>query len=123
MLQDGKIHTIDEIYNECVEKGMINVEDKGSVRSAIFTLKAENKRFVAVEKGKYKLNDIDEEENTMGDEFEKALESIKKRINELKKFNWVTCSDEELNTARKQINSMMKLHDDIKKLVYIQFKE
>lgn len=120
ILQDGNIHTAEEIRTVCARKGIIDIKESNVVRGAIFTLKKENECFVAVDKGKYKLRRInDVEESIVHDEFDKVIKYLEKKVNVFKRFNWITCTDEELEIARKQITVMMNLADDIKKIASI----
>lgn len=49
--------------------------------------------------------------------FEKALEYILKEVSDLKKFDWVNCTDEELSRARGKIAKLKKVFVETQKLI------
>lgn len=56
LLQDGKVHSVEEMQKECMAKEIINKEQVGNVRGVIFNLKKEDVRILTVGRGKYKLD-------------------------------------------------------------------
>lgn len=116
ILKDGEVHTAEEIRMACLERGIIGSEEANIVRGAVFSLKKENENFVAVEKGRYKLEkEKDLEKCIEKDEFEEVIKYLRKKINMFKNFNWITCTDEELEVSRKQIMLLRDLSDEIER--------
>ena len=115
VLKDGKPHKLNEIQQICINKNIVDVNEKNSVRGAIFSLKKEDKTIVAVGRGEYIKKNIKEfEEEKL---FEDAVKNIEKKIDDLRKLNWITSSDETLNIARKQVEMLKKVSDNIENLI------
>jgi hypothetical protein len=112
---DGEIHTIDEITLLAIERKIISDSKDAAVRNALFQMKRDNPNIINVDKGKYKASSI---ENENGAEiFEKALGYILREVSDLKKFDWVNCTDEELIKAREKITKLKKVFAEVQKLI------
>lgn len=120
ILKDGNVHTAEEIRTVCIEKGIIGSKEANIVRGAVFSLKKENEYFVAVEKGRYKLEkEKNLEKYIKTDDFEEVIKYLNKKIDVFKNFNWITCTDEELDKSRKQIMLLIDLSNEIKKIINV----
>lgn len=115
LLQDGKVHSVEEMQKECMVKEIINKEQVGNVRGVIFNLKKEDVRILTVGRGKYKLDISNKNlDNIISEQkINNAIEILEKRLTELKEINWITTSDEELRIARKQIKKMENLAEKV----------
>ncbi|WP_371297733.1 hypothetical protein [Ruminococcus sp.] len=115
LLQDGKVHSVEEMQKECMAKEIINKEQVGNVRGVIFNLKKEDVRILTVGRGKYKLDISNRNlDNIISEQkINDAIEILEKRLTELKEINWITTSDEELRIARKQIKKMENLTEKV----------
>lgn len=115
LLQDGKVHSVEEMQKECMAKEIINKEQVGNVRGVIFNLKKEDVRILTVGRGKYKLDISNRNlDNIISEQkINDAIEILEKRLTELKEINWITTSDEELRIARKQIKKIENLTEKV----------
>lgn len=115
LLQDGKVHSVEEMQKECMAKEIINKEQVGNVRGVIFNLKKEDVRILTVGRGKYKLDISNRNlDNIISEQkINDAIEILEKRLTELKEINWITTSDEELRIAKKQIKKMENLTEKV----------
>lgn len=115
LLQDGKVHSVEEMQKECMAKEIINKEQVGNVRGVIFNLKKEDVRILTVGRGKYKLDISNRNlDNIISEKkINDAIEILEKRLTELKEINWITTSDEELRIAKKQIKKMENLTEKV----------
>lgn len=120
IMEDGELHTMEEFRKACLQKGVISPEKGGVIRGVIFKIKSENNNFITIDRGKYRLrktDDSNENGNAAEEEFDKMIKYMKQKIDMFKKFNWILCTDKELETARKQITALAELANDIKKIV------
>lgn len=106
LLNDEKTHTAQEIINLAIEKSIIDQENVTAVRNAVYRMNKE-KEIVTVEKGVYKKRNIPSD-FVSAEKFEESIDNIEKKMNELLKFDWVNCSNEELDIAREQANVLKK---------------
>lgn len=115
VLNDGTPHKLSEIQQICINKNIIDANGKNSVRGAIFCLKKEDKTIASVGRGVYiKKNTMEFEEEKL---FEDAVKKIEKKIDDLRKLNWITSSDETLDVARKQVAILKKVSANIENLI------
>ena len=49
--------------------------------------------------------------------FENSVLELLKQVESLRKFNWINCSDEELEKARTKITSLQGLSNEIQSLL------
>ena len=123
VLSDREWHTIDEIQKKCEEKGIfLNGE-----RSAIYNVMHQLKKKGMLETsgtGKYKMSDENiqndnkkeaDQENChkQEDKLGKSIKSIEIYLIKYKKFDWITCSEKELQEARANANKLIKLSEKI----------
>lgn len=112
IVKDYKVHSIDEIKEECIKGGIIDEEKTKLVRVVIFNMKKENENLVSVGRGKYKLL----KENGMKNiEFADAVECIQNKLIEWQGLNWLKCSDAELKAVRaeyKELTDLVKYIDN-----------
>ncbi len=133
LLQDKEWHTAEAIAEKCREEGIDIGKGKTAVYTAVFRLRKQG--LVAPEgDGKYKLleksventaetNDgteasLDEktqkiQEKGTNEEVMDSINVLEKKLGELKKFNWISCSEEELTEARTMAERMITLSKEI----------
>lgn len=118
LFKDGDVHTIEEITLLAIERNIINDAKDSAVKNALFQMKRDNPNIINVDKGRYKASGKDNvrDENNV-EMFEKALEYILKEVSDLKKFDWVNCTDEELSRARGKIAKLKKVFVETQKLI------
>lgn len=119
LLNDGKVHTAEEIHSLALECSIISPSNTSAIRNAIYQLKQEYPgTFNCPSKGHYKLETPEQFSTKTGNTnlFNISLIHINNRIKELEHFNWGTCPDNELTIARSQIAELLKLADNIKKM-------
>ena len=109
LLSDGQTHTTSEIHSTVRSKG-IKLEEKSTlVRNIMHNLKKENSNLLNPSRGVYQLLT---EKNTTNDHYKdlnSAIATIEKTLSEYKRFNWYSCSNEELEIARTKVKSLLKL--------------
>lgn len=106
VLMDGKVHSLSEIKAK-IEKQNVKIK-KGSsaLRSTIYKMKQRGE-IVALEPGVYRLEQsriamLDEQKIFSVQELQKILPRLKSTMQTLKNFNWMQCSEIELNEAREK---------------------
>jgi len=118
LFKDGDVHTIEEITLLAIERKIIRDAKDSAVKNALFQMKRDNPNFINVDKGKYQARGKDNAGNKNSVEmFEKAVEYLAKEVVDLKKFDWVNCTDEELLEAREKIAKLKKLGLEVQKLI------
>ena len=118
LFRDGELHTIEEITLLAIEKKIINNAKDSAVKNALFQMKRDNLNIISVDKGRYKANEKNcVESKNISDMFDKSLEYILKEVGELKKFDWVNCTDEELLRAREKIAKLKRAFTEVQKLI------
>ncbi len=118
LFKDGDVHTIEEITLLAIERKIIRDAKDSAVKNALFQMKRDNPHFINVDKGKYQARGKDNTRNKNSVEmFEKAVEYLAKEVVDLKKFDWVNCTDEELLEAREKIAKLKKLGIEVQKLI------
>ncbi len=130
LLQDKEWHTAEAIAEKCREEGIDVGKGKTAVYTAVFRLRKQG--LIALEgDGRYRLleksventaetNDgteasLDEkiQEKGTNEEVMDSINVLEKKLGELKKFNWVSCSAEELTEARTMAERMITLSKEI----------
>ena len=118
LFKDGDVHTIEEITLLAIESEIIRDAKDSAVKNALFQMKRDNPNIINVDKGKYQARGNDNDRNKNSAEmFEKAVEYLSKEVVDLKKFDWVNCTDEELSRAREKISKLKKLGGEVQKLI------
>ncbi len=115
VLADGEIHSATEIKNKAIESGIMIDEKSTSLRNAIYHIKREDTNFKTVDRGMYVLTSNTSEESVIC--FEEALRIIEIEITKLRNFNWLTCSEQELNVARNKVRELKKMQSAIHNLL------
>ena len=114
VLSDGNSHGIDEIKRAVVERGIVLPKSNNTVRAALHFMKKRGE-LVSITPGVYKLTDQPPSEPSVQlsptpsvqlspftvEELEQIRLRLESTIGELRKFDWISCSNAELETARK----------------------
>lgn len=96
---DGNIHTVSEIKQLALEKGIIENVNDSAIHNTIFSLK-NNPLFKTVGKGEYKIiNRNNEEDNDMS--VEKAFEYLIRRMKEIDRTTAFNSNSIEFDEAKK----------------------
>ena len=116
LFMDGDVHTTEEITLLAMESKIIRDAKDSAIKNALFQMKRDNPNIINVDKGKYqvKINDSSKHNEEI---FEKSIECILKEVFDLKKFDWVNCTDGELLKAREKIVKLKKLGIEVQKLI------
>ena len=123
ILSDSAWHTTDEILKEC-EKAEINLNGK---RDPIYNIMHSFKKNSKIETsgtGKYRLKpnqntSCEESIQTKHDPFYNFdnkiidFQNIKMLLTKYENFDWINCNDIELQNARKEVNCLLKLSEEI----------
>ncbi|MBQ9141620.1 MAG: hypothetical protein IJX63_07485 [Lachnospiraceae bacterium] len=118
LFKDGDVHTIEEITLLAIESKIIRDAKDSAVKNALFQMKRDNPNIINVDKGKYQARGNDDARNkNSAERFEKAVEYLLKEVMDLKKFDWVNCTDEELLKAREKIAKLKKIGVEVQKLI------
>lgn len=103
LLDDKKVHTTEEIRIEVYKRNIVNPEEKNdaAIRNALYLLKKEKIIVNSGKKGEYRLQNnfvknVDEKEK-----YKHAVNLLLKRVEELEKFDWLNCTNDELEEARR----------------------
>lgn len=96
---DGNIHTVSEIKQLALEKGIIENVNDSTIHNTIFSLK-NNPLFKTVGKGEYRIiNRNNEEDNDMS--VEKAFEYLIRRMKEIDRTTAFNSNSIEFDEAKK----------------------
>lgn len=96
---DGNIHTVSEIKQLALEKGIIKNVNDSAIHNTIFSLK-NNPLFKTVGKGEYRIiNRNNEEDNDMS--VEKAFEYLIRRMKEIDRTTAFNSNSIEFDEAKK----------------------
>lgn len=114
LLSDGKEYTTTEIKEYILSKNIKLEKNSTLIRNVLYNLKRENSSFTNTERGKYKL--ISKPSTLQNDysELKNAISIIEKNLKEYKHFNWISCSDLELEIARSKTQMLINLSSQIK---------
>ena len=115
LLSDGKVHTTQEI-KEILATNKITFDNSTSrLRNVLYLLKKDNPYLANPCHGTYQLilpNDNPYQKPLSLDD---AIIKIKDILYECKSFNWYSCTDAELETARTQVKVLLALANTITK--------
>lgn len=121
LFKDGEVHTIEEITLLAIENKIIRDAKDSAIKNALFQMKRNNPNIINVDKGKYRARSKETAPNKNSAEmFEKALEYLSKEVMELKKFDWVNCTDEELLRAREKIAKLKRFGVEVQGLIKLR---
>ncbi len=113
VLSDGKEHTMTEI-RDVVLSHNIKLDDKSTLlRNIMYHLKKENANFLNPTRGIYQLLPAEKVYNDYYSELNSAIKTVEKTLQEYKRFNWYSCSEEELEIARTKVKTLLKLANTI----------
>lgn len=121
-LSDGNWHTTDELQEKGEEFGISFESGRGPIYNIMHQLKKDGE-VEANGVGQYKLNfshGVKEEQKLnqesycmLNDELMESIKKIETLILKYRKFNWVNCSEKELQEARFVVNRLIKLSEKI----------
>lgn len=123
VLSDKQWHGVDEIQSECEEEGINLQGDKGPIYNVVHQLKKKGK-IEANGMGEYKIcnqdtENIQSEENKSFNNRKSQLidniKSIEIYLAKYKDFDWINCSDIELQDARRNVARLLGLAQKIQK--------
>lgn len=117
LLEDGNVHTLEEMTLLALEKQIIEDKNDNAVKNALYQMKKVDSSIINLKKGKYKMsvkrNDYIEEKDT----FEESISNVIMEVWKLKQFNWIHCTNEELTEARNKIVQLSEVYEEIKELI------
>lgn len=121
-LSDGNWHTTDELQKKSEECGISFESGRGPIYNIMHQLKKDGE-VEADGAGQYKLNIwpqiVEEQKNNQGgyyrvkDESMEYIKKIETLILKYRKFDWINCSEKELQEARYTVNRLVKLSEKI----------
>lgn len=123
ILSDKQWHGIDEIQRKCEEEGINIGGNRGSIYNIMHQLKKKEK-IEANGKGEYKVWNQDTEyiekrkaelADQQKNQLIESIENIEVYLVKYKNFDWVNCSDEELQCARSNVTRLLDLAQKIEK--------
>ena len=122
-LSDRKWHGVHEIQRKCEEE-KINLDgDRGPIYNVVHQLKKKG-LLEANGMGEYRICKDDTEhaeekilepDNYQKNQLIESIESIDMYLTKYKKFNWINCSDGELQEARSNVLRLLDLAQKIEK--------
>ena len=122
-LSDKQWHGVDEIQSKCEEEG-INLEgNRGPIYNVVHQLKKKGKieangigeyrickqSVEPVKKGRMEFS------NKQKNQLEVSIGNIEMYVDKYKKFDWINCSDEELQDARSNVTRLLDLAKKVEK--------
>lgn len=125
LMADQEWHTIEEIEKKCEEKGITLGGKRNSIYGVIHQLKKKGEVETSGT-GQYKIcidkmsgtdnkvAELEVEYNNEEEELEKSIKKIEAYLERYRKFNWINCSEEELQKARTRMKKLIKLYEKIK---------
>lgn len=114
LLSDGKEYTTTEIKEYILSKNVKLEKNSTLIRNVLYNLKHENPSFTNIDRGKYKLISNPPTLQNNYSELKNAISIIEKNLQEYKHFNWISCSDLELEIARSKTQMLINLSSQIK---------
>ena len=106
VLSDGKEHTMTEI-RDVVLSHNIKLDDKSTLlRNIMYHLKKENANFLNPTRGIYQLLSAEKDYNDYYSELNSSIKTVEKTLQEYQRFNWYSCSEEELEIARTKVDDV-----------------
>lgn len=117
-LKDGEIHTTKEIRDICSKQGIIDDPKASIIRAVLPSLKKEYPNFITLSRGKYKMLTGSSSSNVENSyKLSESIAYIEKKAEELKAFNWITCTDDELHVARQQVSIIKDFLNRMNKII------
>lgn len=115
ILQDGQWHVLDELQRKCEQEGISFEDGRGPLYNVTHQLKV--KGIIEADGiGGYKIYNQKEqicEGKSVTSDLTTSLKNIDLYIMKYKKFDWINCSDEELQDARNKVGKMLELAQKI----------
>ena len=114
LLEDGEMHTIEEIKMVASQNGVEIEQGNPVIRNVVYLLKQEYPNFTSPERGKYKMN-LDNQNTDEFDtlSFKQAIKIVSERIDQLRVLDWRICPEVDLKVSRMDIEYLRKLSDKI----------
>lgn len=123
ILCDQKWHTIEELQNKCEAEGLSFEGGRGPIYNVAYQLKKKGE-IEANGRGEYRICEQNAENNKSIEviqkysddntkKLDKFINSIEVYLERYKKFNWISCTDEELQNARNNVVKLIKLAQKI----------
>lgn len=113
LLSDYREHTTKE-FNDVLATNGIQLEPSSSLlRNVMFNLKKEFPNLENPLRGVYQLKISEKISENNTSTLDTSILEIKKAISKYKSFNWYSCSDAELDTARTQVKTLLALANTI----------
>ena len=122
-LSDKQWQGVDEIRSKCEEEGINLARDKGPIYNVVHQLKKKGK-IEANGMGEYKVCNQDTEtieneerksSNNQKNQLINSIEGIEIYLAKYKDFDWINCSDIELQDARFNVAKLLDLAQKIEK--------
>lgn len=123
VLSDGAEHSVEDVWAECVRQEVISSKERSIVRGALYYMKQRGE-VRALSSGIYRM--CSEEETPEPEAVQigaLTLEELKafscrmeQTCRELKQFNWILCSDAELEQAREKVLLLRRIREQIRTL-------
>lgn len=123
ILSDKQWHGIDEIQSKCEEEGIDLEGNRGPIYNVVHQLKKKGK-IEANGMGEYRVWNQDtegsekresEHTNKQKNQLIESIESIEIYLVKYKNFDWINCSDEELQCARSNVTRLLDLAQKVEK--------
>ena len=123
LLSDGADCSVEDVWNECVKQAVISPKERSIVRAALYYMKQRGE-ITALPTGKYQACRDMKEPGTEQlricaldlaelQEFDRRIEQT---CQELRHFNWIMCSDSELEQAREKVFLLRQIRDRLQAL-------
>lgn len=113
ILSDGQEHSIQEIRNYVLSQDIVLDKTSTLLRNILHNLKKEYSNLISPSRGVYRLLLENETTDDNYSELNIAIKTIEKTLQEYKRFNWYSCSEEELEIARSKVKTLLKLANTI----------
>lgn len=123
ILSDKQWHVIDEIQSKCEGEGINLAGNRGPIYNVMHQLKKKGK-IEANGMGEYRVWNQDTEgaekrklefSNKQKNKLIESIENIEMYLVKYKNFDWIHCSDEELQYARSNVTRLLDLAQKIEK--------
>ncbi len=115
LLSDYKEHTTMEFKEVLATNGIQLISSSSLLRNVMFNLKKEFPNLENPRRGVYQLKNSEKATENNYSTLDTSVLEIKKAINKYKSFNWYSCSDAELESARTQVKTLLVLANTITK--------
>ena len=118
VLKDGEIHTVEEFAIVAIKQNVIEEKTDAVIKNSLFQMKSTNPRLENIGRGQYRIKKKEHTEDEKSLEtFDRSLKYISEEVNQLKKFDWVHCTDREWMQAREKITQLKKVFIEVQKLI------